>query len=128
MGIYRVTVETEFSASHQLRMYDGQLEPMHGHVWLVRATFAGDQLDDIDVLIDFVEVKRLCEEAVHGWHSRHLNDLPCFDQTNPTAENVARSVFESLSTQLETPELLERVAVREAPDCWASYGVNSGDT
>jgi 6-pyruvoyltetrahydropterin/6-carboxytetrahydropterin synthase len=121
MGRYQVDVERDFSASHQLRTYDELLEPIHGHRWKVRASFAGEHLDQMDVLIDFLEVERLLDDILAGFNNRHLNDLPCFDQTNPTAENVARAIFESLRARLGTPELLERITVQEAINCSASY-------
>lgn len=124
MGTYRVTVETEFAASHQLRMHDGEFEPLHGHQWRVLARFSGGGLDQIDVLIDFVKVQQCLDDIVAAFHDRHLNDLPCFGQTNPSAENVARAIYESIHDELDTPELLERVTVWEAANCSASYGRN----
>ncbi|MBN1343993.1 MAG: 6-carboxytetrahydropterin synthase [Phycisphaerae bacterium] len=124
MGRYHVSVEAEFSASHQLRVYDGSVEPMHGHRWHVWACMAGAELDEIDVLVDFVHVESILDDVLAGYRDRHLNDLPCFGQTNPSAENVARSIFESLREALDRPELLTRVTVSEAPRCRASYGVD----
>lgn len=126
MGSYTVCVESTFAASHQLRMYDGTPEPTHAHRWRVQAVFRGEQLDAIDVLIDFVQVERHLGDILAGFDNRHLNDLPCFDQTNPSAENVARSIFESLRDVLDAPELLARVIVWEAPNCSASYGEDPG--
>ncbi len=121
MGTYQVAVEAEFPASHQLRMVDGRLESMHGHVWKVRAVFAGAELDEIDVLIDFVEVERRLDDAVAAFRDRHLNDLPCFARVNPSAENVARVIFESLRDTVSAPDLLREVRLTEAPNCTASY-------
>lgn len=122
MGVYRVVVCAHFSASHQLRMYDGQLEPMHGHRWRVEALFAGPELDEIDVLIDFIQARQHLDDVLASFHNHHLNDLPCFGKCNPSAENVARQIFESLQDVLPVPGLLKRVTVTEAPDCLASYG------
>ena len=121
MGTYRVTVEAVFSASHQLRTYEGKLEPMHGHCWRVQARFAGDRLDQIGVLIDFVEVEKRLNEVLADFRDRHLNDLARFDQINPSAENVARAIFELLRDGLDSPALLEGVTVWEAPNCAGSY-------
>ncbi len=121
MGKYEVMVEGAFSASHQLRMDDGLLEPMHGHQWRVQVCYAGGQLDQIDVLIDFVEVRKRLDDILAGFRDRHLNDLPCFGQTNPSAENVARGIFESLRNGMDAPALLRRVSVWETPTCAATY-------
>ncbi len=121
MGRYRVTVEGAFSASHQLVTYDGLLEPMHGHRWRVEVRLVGERLDEMGVLIDFVVVEKLLNDILTGFHDRHLNDLSPFKQANPSAENVARAIFESVREKLDAPDLLERVTVWEAPNCSASY-------
>jgi 6-pyruvoyltetrahydropterin/6-carboxytetrahydropterin synthase len=35
---FDITATRTFSAAHQLRLYDGSLEPLHGHNWVVRVT------------------------------------------------------------------------------------------
>ena len=35
---FEITTTRHFSASHQLVLYDGTLEPLHGHNWQVRVT------------------------------------------------------------------------------------------
>jgi 6-pyruvoyltetrahydropterin/6-carboxytetrahydropterin synthase len=122
MANYHVTVEAVFPATHQLSMYNGTLEPIHGHQWRVQAWFSGAELDEADVLIDFVKVEKLLADVLSGLRDRHLNDLPCFEETNPSAENLARCIFESLRDGLSSPELLRRVMVWEAPNCAAGYG------
>jgi 6-pyruvoyltetrahydropterin/6-carboxytetrahydropterin synthase len=121
MGVYTVSVEVTFPASHQLRMHDGRLEPLHGHQWRVRAKFAGTELDNMDVLIDFVRVESLLGDILAGLRDRHLNDLPHFEGINPSAENVARWIFDSLRESLDQPELLRKITVWEAPHCAAGY-------
>ena len=43
--MYDVTVEASFCSSHQLRLANDELEPLHGHNWEIKARFAGEQLD-----------------------------------------------------------------------------------
>ncbi len=122
MDSYHVTVEEVFPASHQLYTYDGELEPLHNHQWRVQLAFAGPELDSMGVLIDFVQVQRILSDILAGFRNRHLNDLPCFEQINPSAENLARCIFESLQGELDAPDLLHRVTVWEAQNCSAGYG------
>jgi 6-pyruvoyltetrahydropterin/6-carboxytetrahydropterin synthase len=86
---FEITTTREFSAAHQLRLYDGSLEPLHGHNWRVKVTVAAAKLDPIGVVMDFHELERLVDEIVASLHNQHLNDTPAFAQLNPTAENVA---------------------------------------
>ena len=35
---FEITTTRTFAAAHQLRLYDGSLEPLHGHNWRVQVT------------------------------------------------------------------------------------------
>src|SRR5437016_11048358 len=93
---FEITTTREFSAAHQLRLYDGSLEPLHGHNWRVKVTVAAAKLDAIGVVMDFHELERLVDEIVAGLHNRHLNETSAFAQVNPTAEHVAGQFAHSL--------------------------------
>jgi 6-pyruvoyltetrahydropterin/6-carboxytetrahydropterin synthase len=87
---FEISTVRRFAAAHALRLYDGSLEPVHGHNWRVRVTVAAPALDAIGVVMDFHELERLVDAIVVPWHNRHLNETPPFDgELNPSAENVA---------------------------------------
>jgi 6-pyruvoyltetrahydropterin/6-carboxytetrahydropterin synthase len=117
------TVRT-FSAAHQLRLYDGSLEPLHGHNWRISVTVSADQLDSIGVVMDFHELARLVDDVVEPMHNRSLNDLPAFASVNPTTENVAMHVARSL--KLPAGVRLSKVEVWETWDCSAVYRPANG--
>lgn len=94
---YRITTTGRFSASHQLRLYDGFLEPLHGHNWRYKVTVAAPRLDSIGVVMDFHELERRLQPIVAPMHNRHLNELPAFAAMNPSAENVAVHIAQSLT-------------------------------
>src|SRR5918993_560013 len=75
---FEITTTRRFSAAHQLRLYDGSLEPIHGHNWRVKVTIAAPRLDAIGVVMDFHELERVVDEVVVPMHNRHLNELPAF--------------------------------------------------
>ena len=93
---FQITTTRSFSAAHQLRLYDGSLEPLHGHNWKVRIIVAAEALDSIGVVMDFHELERLADNIINPMHNRHLNDLPQFGRLNPSAENVALYIGQSL--------------------------------
>lgn len=119
--MYEVRVQAGFSAAHQVRMYDGELEPLHGHDWEVEAIFRGPELDRIGVLIDFVAVEAALGAVVGELHHTCLNEAPLLAGLNPTAEHVARRIFDALGSRLPAGSPLAGIRVREAPGCWASY-------
>jgi len=94
---FEVTTTREFSASHQLRLYDGSTEPLHGHNWRVKVTAGSDGLDEIGVVMDFHELSGQLEKIIGRLHNGNLNATPPFDAINPSAENVAAYVARSLS-------------------------------
>ena len=104
---YEITVRDGFSASHQLRLYDGSLEPIHGHNWTVIVTVASDQLDSIGVVMDFHVLERKLKKVIGPFHERHLNEVDPFTSLNPSAENVALHIARSL----ELPPRVSLVAV-----------------
>jgi 6-pyruvoyltetrahydropterin/6-carboxytetrahydropterin synthase len=94
---FEISTTRSFSAAHALRLYDGSLEPVHGHNWRVKVTVAAQKLDAIGVVMDFHELERLVDQLVLPLHNRHLNDLePFASELNPSAENVALHVGRSL--------------------------------
>ena len=116
---FQITTNRHFSAAHQLRLYDGSLEPLHGHNWRVRVTVSARQLDPIGVVMDFHELERLVDSIVVPMHNRHLNDLEPFRSMNPSAENVAVHVGRTLA--LPEGVALVGVEVWETPENSALY-------
>jgi 6-pyruvoyltetrahydropterin/6-carboxytetrahydropterin synthase len=94
---FRISTTRSFPAGHQLRLYDGSLEPIHGHNWRARVTVSANQLDAIGVVMDFHELERLVDDIVVPWRTRHQNEMPPFNAgLNPSAENVALHIGRSL--------------------------------
>ena len=119
---FEITTTRRFSAAHQLRLYDGSLEPLHGHNWRVKVTVAAGGLDPIGVVMDFHELERVVDEILAPLHNRHLNDTPAFAALNPSAENVALHVGRSLRSQrLPAGVDLSSVEVWETDDNSAAY-------
>ena len=127
--MYELTVETEFSAAHCLKDYEGPCARLHGHNYRVVIHIAGQELDERGMLLDFREVKRMCDSAVEELDHHHLNDLPAFKEQNPTTENIARHIFRHVAGSLaKLPGLGERriwpvkVTVYESARSAAGYG------
>ena len=120
--MYDVTVKTGFSAAHQLRLYDGKYENLHGHNWTAQVTVEADELNPIGVGIDFVELKKVVEGILSRLDYQNINEISPFDKENPSAENIARWLFLELKTQIDTESTrVKRVEVCEMEGCGASY-------
>lgn len=119
--MYTVSVETTFSASHRLVLAGGELEPPHGHDWRVTARFVGENLDETGMLVDFVAALRRLESVAAELHHTDLNVCPAMKGLNPSAEHVARVIYDRLAEDESLAPFLEEVQVTEAPGCAASY-------
>lgn len=96
--LFEIATIRRFCAAHALRLYDGSMEPVHGHNWRVQVRVAANQLDAIGVVMDFHELERMIDAIVVRWHNRHLNECPPFAQgLNPSAENVALHIAHTLT-------------------------------
>src|ERR1700704_2429869 len=114
-SMFEVTVEQTFAAGHALRHYRGKCENVHGHNYRVRVTVQGNQLDDTGLLVDFLEVNRLLSGTVEYLDHQFINDLPPFDELNPSAENIAKYFYEKVSVGLksEVPVRVSEVTIWE---------------
>jgi 6-pyruvoyltetrahydropterin/6-carboxytetrahydropterin synthase len=121
--MFEVSVEQTFSAGHALRNYKGKCENVHGHNYRVRVTIAGEQLDAAGLLVDFVDVKRLMGGAIEYLDHRFINDLPPFDEINPSAENIAKYFYDRLNAGLknDVPARIAEVQVWETDTSSAVY-------
>ncbi len=121
--MFEIQVEHGFAAGHALRGYRGKCENVHGHNYRVLARLQGENLDAIGLLCDFKDIKAWLREIGESLDHQFLNDLEPFQKVNPSAENLARYIFERLQERIrQIPGVsLERVTVFETDATSASY-------
>jgi len=113
--MYELTVKSHFDAAHALRGYPGECRNLHGHTWDVEATVQGSDLDEIDIVYDFKQLKADLSQVLGRFDHAYLNDVPPFDELSPTAENLARVVYDELSGVVGSRVTVKEVAVWESP-------------
>ncbi len=133
MTMYSVTREISFCYGHRLLNYSGKCRHLHGHNGRAVITLAAAALDELGMVMDFSRLKRV----VGGWIDQtldhkmllHRDDpvLPLLRQqgepvhvldVNPTAENIARLIFEFTAAQ-GFPVI--EVQLWETDTCFAAY-------
>ncbi len=121
--VYRLKVKSQFSASHQLRHYQGKCENLHGHNFSVEVEVEGSMLDpDTGILIDFKELKSMLNSIIINLDHKHLNELYPFKEDNPSSENISRYVYKELQNQLQNRDIrIYKVSVAEKESSKASY-------
>ena len=98
--MFELSINGHFASAHLLRGYDGPCKNLHGHTWKVEATIAGEKLDPIGLLVDFVQVKQVIREVMGRLDHQFMNDLEPFKRVNPSAENVAKYFYDEVTRQL----------------------------
>ena len=98
--MYEVSVDETFAAAHNLRGYKGKCEDLHGHNYKVRVTLAGKEVDSVGLLYDFVHLKQVIQSVIRSLDHKYLNELSPFDVVNPSAENIARYIYDQTAKQL----------------------------
>jgi 6-pyruvoyltetrahydropterin/6-carboxytetrahydropterin synthase len=131
--MFRVTREIDFCYGHRLLNYDGKCKYLHGHNGRAVIAIESPRLDDRGMVLDFSDIKRV----VSKWIDENLDhrmilrrDDPAraaleklgepmyLVDTNPTAENIARLIFDYATSQgFPVVETL----LWETPQCFATY-------
>ena len=120
--MYVISIERHFDAAHYLRDYQGKCESLHGHRYVVVAKVKAGQLNKIGLAFDFTVLKKNLDDILSSFDHTCLNDVPPFDKINPSAENIASTIYDGLKPRLtEEPVSLDCIEVYESPDSWVTY-------
>jgi len=120
--MYEVEIVGGFSAAHRLRNYRGKCEHLHGHNYRVHVIGRSKVLDQGGMVLDFGHLKKVLSSILERLDHSFLNDLPPFDEMEPSAENIAWFLFSEMERELETHgALLHSVSVWESDTSRATF-------
>jgi 6-pyruvoyltetrahydropterin/6-carboxytetrahydropterin synthase len=120
--MYELSVEVSFSAAHQLRGYKGKCENLHGHNWKVQVSIMAETLNDIDLAIDFHDLKKIAREVIAPLDHAYLNEIFPFTEKNPSSENIAKWIFDCMKKKITDENInISAVTVWESDTASASY-------
>ncbi|MFH1613337.1 MAG: 6-carboxytetrahydropterin synthase QueD [bacterium] len=115
--MYEIMIEDYFSSAHKLKEYKGNCENLHGHNWKVQVFVKGQELDKLGILVDFRELKKEVKNILKKIDHIYLNELSFFKNINPTTENIAKFIFDSLKEKIN----VFKISVWESEICCAIY-------
>ncbi len=119
--MYEITIKKIFSAAHTLTI-GGEREELHGHNFAVEITVASEELDSDGVVVDFRVLKKKADEVLSLLDHKYLNDIGHFQKESPTAERIARYIFDKMKGRLPAPNLsIVQVTVWESDTARATY-------
>jgi 6-pyruvoyltetrahydropterin/6-carboxytetrahydropterin synthase len=89
---------------------------LHGHCFFVEVVVEGPLDERLGWVVDFADLKTAFAPVFAALDHRLLNEIEGLQ--NPTADEIARWIFEQLAPTLP---LLSRVTVQETPERHGSY-------
>ena len=98
--MFTVRIEDSFAAAHYIKNYHGKCENLHGHNYKVRVYVKGEELDKGGMLLDFSILKKALKEVFKELDHRNLNEIELFDRYDPSAELIAKYIFDRLKPLL----------------------------
>ncbi|HSB05916.1 MAG TPA: 6-carboxytetrahydropterin synthase QueD [Thermodesulfobacteriota bacterium] len=120
--MFEITVHSHFSGAHRLRYLRGRCEALHGHNWKIEVSVVSNRLNREGIVLDFGVLKQKVEKIMKSLDHTYLNDLPYFDEREPSSEIIAKYIFDQLKTELNRyPVKLKRVTAWESDTASATY-------
>lgn len=120
--MYELKIVTHMSAAHQLREHGGQCEKLHGHNWKIEVYVTGRELGEDGLLIDFTRIKEATAALLENLDHTFLNEVEPFRSTNPSSENIARYIYQSLSRDLDDQKVkVSKITAWESENACATY-------
>ena len=99
--MFEISVVMDFSAAHNLRDYCGKCENLHGHNWQVEAVIGAENLDKSAMVMDFSLAKKILKQILKYFDHSYINEKDYFKVNNPTSENIAKFIFESMAKKIK---------------------------
>ncbi len=121
--MFELSIYVNFEAAHCLPDYPGKCRRLHGHNWRVEVSIEGSKLNDLGMLMDFSILKMEVMTVINVLDHQYLNEIYPFNEINPTAENIAKYIYEQLAAKSifqSNPRLLA-VKVWESPNSAVIY-------
>lgn len=119
--MYSLLVKTHFDAAHFLKDYPGECANLHGHTWKIEVVVEGEELNEIDILYDFKDLKKATNQVIKRFDHKYINEIKPFDKKSPTGENLSRYIYDELEKILPENISLKEIRVWESDSACLTY-------
>jgi 6-pyruvoyltetrahydropterin/6-carboxytetrahydropterin synthase len=133
-----ITRRVEFDAAHRVMGHENKCRNLHGHRYVIEASFVSDDLDQLGRVLDFGVIKERLEQWVNqnwdhnvilfevdkilGENIQQITEQKIYYLPfNPTAENMASYLLEKICPDLFREFAVQCVKIKlyETPNCSA---------
>ena len=119
---YTLKIVTDFASAHTLRDYPGACSRMHGHNWKVELELESTHLNEIGMAVVFKAMNQATTEICDRLDHRYSNEKEPFTEINPSSENVAKWLFDSIKKKIDDKNVsCSSVTVWESESSSATY-------
>jgi 6-pyruvoyl-tetrahydropterin synthase len=128
--VFSVTVRDHMMIAHSFTGdVFGPAQRLHGATFVVDATFAREQLDADNIVVDIGRAGEELRDVLGALSYRNLDDEPAFAGVNTSTEYLARVVADRLAERIHAGAFGESargigtiaVTLHESHVAWASY-------
>ena len=116
--MFELSVETTFSAAHQVKGYPGDCAGVHGHTYRVKGRVKVKKLDKMGMAMDFRNLQNELNSIAKQLDHTNLNTLSFFKKHNATAEWIAVFIYKQLKKKIKK---VVSVTVWEGAENAATY-------
>jgi 6-pyruvoyltetrahydropterin/6-carboxytetrahydropterin synthase len=118
--VFTISKDFTFAAAHHLDgLPDGhKCGRHHGHNYVVRVEVAANTVDRVGFVVDYADLGFMADYLDETFDHRDLNEVVLF---NPTAENLARHLWEVVAELIMDGVACTGVGVSETPKTWAWF-------
>ena len=128
-----------FDSAHRIIGHNGKCKMLHGHRYVLEATFQSDILNNLGMVIDFGEIKQKLKKWINnnwdhnvilynkdkklGTHISEITGQKIFYlQNNPTAENMAFYLLIKICPSIFKEKDIKCIKIKlyETPNCYVT--------
>lgn len=136
------TRRLEFDSAHRLINHESKCKMLHGHRYVVEASFASKTLDEVGRVVDYGVIRELLGswietnldhntilaiqdkelgEKISATTGQKIYYMNC----NPTAENIARHLLNDICPKIFAEKIVKCVSIKiyETPNCSAEVKI-----
>lgn len=115
--MFTVVIESEFKASHAVKMPDGSIENAHSHDWKLKTAVVSEKLDEFGFAVEFGQLQSAIKRVTDKFEGKDLNSLEMFENRFPTTEIIAEYLYNRIKDAVKDIVCLKYVKLTEAVGC-----------